>query len=303
MGALSRRAGWFFLTRKEPDAKHGEGEEERAKEKTFHVRMRLLSAGDFLDRFFREVRVGEPFLGSFPILTVEDPAGVDESAATGHGVGNAGGPLDADGGVIVDDAGGVAISGSIAIGGGDRCDGGGGFFRAAPGPVVEGGADGVVFSVALGKVDGPLDGAGRIFFGIFSGEALKGLVLKGSFWDVRGPVGGFLPITGAKDSGGGDVNHLGGFFVSVLKAFGGELGGELGIGISEAEGGAPFHMSSATLFFRCELVEVGESRGGITGGPASEGGGHVAFWSILSVRDSFLSGDGTPSVVKFAEFG
>lgn len=204
------------------------------------MRMPLLSAGDFLDRFFREVRGGEPFLGSFAVLAVEDPAGVDESAAPGLGVGNAGGPLDADGGVIVDDAGGVAISGSIAIGGGDRGDGGGGFFRAAPGPVVEGGADGVVFALALGKVDGPLDGAGRIFFGIFSGEALKGLVLKGSFWDVGGPVGGFFPITGAKDSGGGDVNHLGGFFVSVLKAFEGERGGQLGVDIGEAEGGPPF---------------------------------------------------------------
>lgn len=51
------------------------------------------------------------------------------------------------------------------------------------------------------------------------------------------------------------------------------------------------------------MVEVGESGGGITGGPASEGGGHVAFWGILSVRDGFLAGDGTPGIVKFTKFG
>ena len=80
--------------------------------------MWLLSAGDFLDRCFREVRVGEPFPGSFAVLAVEYLAGVNDGAAPGFRVLNVRGPFYSDGGVVVDDAGGVSVGGGIAVGGG-----------------------------------------------------------------------------------------------------------------------------------------------------------------------------------------
>lgn len=127
--------------------------------------------------FGGEAAILEPLGRSFAISSHINPTGVNEGIVAILGVADGGGPFDSHGRIVMDDAGGVAVAGRVALVGRDAGDGLGSLLGTTACPGVEGGSNGVIFAFTIWKLAGPLNRFGRVFFGKVTPESLVGLVL------------------------------------------------------------------------------------------------------------------------------
>ena len=222
----------------------------RFRESPFFVKMLLglfLLPNDAGLVFGGEAAVLEPlgrFLAIFPHV---DSTGVNEGIIAILGGADGGSPFYPHGRVVMDDAGGIAVAGRVALVSGNAGDGLGSLFGTTSGPGVEGRSDGVIFALTIWKLAGPLDSFGRGFFGKVTSESLVGLVLQSSFGDVLGPGSGLFRIAGPKDGIGGNMNHFTCLLIAIGMSLGGEFRSKIGIGIGESENGSPFHVVAAVF--------------------------------------------------------
>ena len=248
-GVMVDGAGNFFVSTK---ANHGvvKFSGGRFRESPSFVKMLVglfLPPNDAGLVFGGEAAVLEPLGRFFAIFPHVDSAGVNEGIIAILGVADGGSPFYSHCRVVMDDSGGIAVAGRVALVGRDAGDGLGSLLGTTSGPSVEAGADGVIFAVAIGELTCPLNRFGRVFFGKVTSESLVGLVLQCSFGDVLGPGRGLFRIAGPKDGICSNMNHFTRLLVAARKSLDGEFRGKIGIGIGESENGSPFHVV-ATVF-------------------------------------------------------